>query len=59
MAASTADIKAGGKEAAYLPDADSIMAQLAKHTQGGEVVCVFSNGFDGTHGKLLATLGRR
>ena len=54
------DIKASGKEAGYLPDADSIVAHLAKHAQGGEVICVFSNGgFDGIHGKLLATLGRR
>ena len=54
------DIKAGGKTAEYLPDADAIVAHLAKHAQGGEVVCVFSNGgFGGIHEKLLATLGRR
>jgi UDP-N-acetylmuramate: L-alanyl-gamma-D-glutamyl-meso-diaminopimelate ligase len=55
-----ADIKASGKEAAYLPDANAIVAHLAQHAQGGDVVCVFSNGgFDGIHGKLLARLGRR
>ena len=37
----------------------AIVRHLAKTAQGGEVVCVFSNGgFDGIHGKLLATLGR-
>jgi len=36
------------------------VAHLARHAQGGEVICVFSNGgFDGIHGKLLAQLGRR
>jgi len=55
-----ADIKASGKEAAYLPDANAIVAHLAQHAQGGDVICVFSNGgFDGIHGKLLARLGRR
>ena len=38
------DIKASGKAAAYLPDADAIVAYLAKHALGGEVVVVFSNG---------------
>ncbi len=55
-----ADIKASGKTAAYLPDADAIVAHLAKNAQGGDVICVFSNGgFGGIHGKLLAQLGRR
>jgi UDP-N-acetylmuramate: L-alanyl-gamma-D-glutamyl-meso-diaminopimelate ligase len=54
------DIQSGGKEAAYLPDTDSIVAHLAKHARGGDVVCVFSNGgFGGIHEKLLSTLGRR
>ena len=54
------DLKAAGKEAEYLPDANRIVAHLARHAQGGEVICVFSNGgFDGIHGKLLAQLGRR
>ena len=54
------DIKASGKTAEYLPDADAIVAHLAKNAQGGEVICVFSNGgFGGIHEKLLATLGNR
>ncbi len=53
-------LEASGKTAAYLPDADSIVAHLAKHAQGGDIICVFSNGgFDGIHGKLLERLGRR
>ena len=52
------DIGAGGKPAAYLPDADTIVAHLAKNVQGGQVVCVFSNGgFGGIHTKLLERLG--
>ena len=54
------DLKAAGKNAAYLPDADAIVAHLAKNAQGGDVVCVFSNGgFGGIHGKLLERLNRR
>jgi UDP-N-acetylmuramate: L-alanyl-gamma-D-glutamyl-meso-diaminopimelate ligase len=49
-----------GKEAAYLPDVDSIVAHIAKGAQGGDVVCVFSNGgFGGIHGKLLERLGKK
>jgi UDP-N-acetylmuramate: L-alanyl-gamma-D-glutamyl-meso-diaminopimelate ligase len=55
-----ADIKSAGKESIYLPNADAIVAHLARHALGGDVVVVFSNGgFDGIHGKLLAQLGRR
>jgi UDP-N-acetylmuramate: L-alanyl-gamma-D-glutamyl-meso-diaminopimelate ligase len=54
------DLKALGKEAAYLPDVDAIVAHVAQGVQGGEVVIVFSNGgFGGIHGKLLERLGRR
>jgi UDP-N-acetylmuramate: L-alanyl-gamma-D-glutamyl-meso-diaminopimelate ligase len=54
------DITASGKPAAYLPDVDAIIAHLAKEAQGGDVVCVFSNGgFGGIHAKLLERLGRR
>jgi len=54
------DLKAAGKDAAYLPDVDSIVAHVAKNAEGGDIVCVFSNGgFGGIHGKLLARLGRR
>jgi UDP-N-acetylmuramate: L-alanyl-gamma-D-glutamyl-meso-diaminopimelate ligase len=54
------DLKAAGKDAAYLPDVDSIIAHVAKGAQGGDIVCIFSNGgFGGIHGKLLERLGRR
>jgi len=54
------DLKALGKDAAYLPDVDAIVAHVAQGVQGGEVVVVFSNGgFGGIHGKLLGRLGRR
>ena len=50
---------AEGKQAAYLPDADAIVTHLVKHSQGGEVICVFSNGgFGGIHTKLLQRLGK-
>src|SRR5271154_7208728 len=53
-------IGAGGKPAAYLPDADAIVKHIGQHARGGDVVVVFSNGgFGGIHGKLLARLGRR
>jgi len=52
------DLKAAGKEAAYLPDVDSIVDHVARRAQGGDVICVFSNGgFGGIHGKLLQALG--
>jgi UDP-N-acetylmuramate: L-alanyl-gamma-D-glutamyl-meso-diaminopimelate ligase len=55
-----ADLKAAGKDAAYLPDVDAIVAQTAQKAQGGDVVVVFSNGgFGGIHQKLLERLGRR
>jgi UDP-N-acetylmuramate: L-alanyl-gamma-D-glutamyl-meso-diaminopimelate ligase len=54
------DLKSAGKDAAYLPDVEAIVAHVATSVQGGEVVCVFSNGgFGGIHGKLLERLGRR
>jgi UDP-N-acetylmuramate: L-alanyl-gamma-D-glutamyl-meso-diaminopimelate ligase len=53
------DLKTLGKDAAYLPDVDAIVAHVAQSVQGGEVVVVFSNGgFGGIHGKLLERLGR-
>jgi len=55
-----ADLQAAGKDAAYLPDADAIVAHLATKVQGGDIVCVFSNGgFGGIHQKLLEHLGRK
>ena len=54
------DIQSSGKTAAYLPDADAIVAHLKRDVAGGDVVCVFSNGgFGGIHEKLLAALGAR
>jgi UDP-N-acetylmuramate: L-alanyl-gamma-D-glutamyl-meso-diaminopimelate ligase len=54
------DLKASGKNASYLPDVDSIVSHVANGAQGGDIVCVFSNGgFGGIHGKLLDRLGRR
>ena len=54
------NLKAAGKTAAYLPDANSIVANVGQNAQGGDIVCVFSNGgFDDIHRKLLERLGRR
>ncbi|HXE42928.1 MAG TPA: cyanophycin synthetase, partial [Candidatus Baltobacteraceae bacterium] len=54
------DLKASGKDAAYLPDVNSIVAHVAKNVLGGDVICVFSNGgFGGIHAKLLDRLGKR
>jgi UDP-N-acetylmuramate: L-alanyl-gamma-D-glutamyl-meso-diaminopimelate ligase len=53
------DLNAAKKSAAYLPDVDSIVAHISKAVQGGDIVCVFSNGgFGGIHEKLLKRLGR-
>jgi UDP-N-acetylmuramate: L-alanyl-gamma-D-glutamyl-meso-diaminopimelate ligase len=55
-----ADLEAAGKHAAYLPDADAIVAHAGSHVQPGDIVCIFSNGgFGGIHGKLQERLGRR
>jgi len=54
------DLKNAGKSADYLPDVDAIVRHVAKNVEGGDVVCVFSNGeFGGIHGKLMERLGRR
>jgi len=54
------DLKNSGKNSAYLPDVDSIVTYLVKSVQGGDIICVFSNGgFGGIHGKLLERLGRK
>ena len=53
------DLKALGKESAYLPDADAIVKYVGPKAKGGDVICVFSNGgFGGIHDKLLRRLGR-
>ncbi len=54
------DLQGAGKDAAYLPEVNSIVNHIAEGIQGGDVVCVFSNGgFGGIHQKLLDRLGRR
>ena len=54
------ELKDTGKPSAYLADADAIVAHVGQQAQGGDVVCVFSNGgFGGIHDKLLTRLGRR
>ena len=54
------DLAATGKPAAYLKDVDAIVAHLKKEAQGGDVVCVFSNGgFGNIHARLLDVFGRR
>ena len=54
------DIQQAGKTAAYLADADAIVAHVTKLAEGGDVICVFSNGgFGGIHGKLLERLNYR
>jgi UDP-N-acetylmuramate: L-alanyl-gamma-D-glutamyl-meso-diaminopimelate ligase len=54
------DLKGAGKNAAYLPDVDTIVGHAGKHVQPGDVVCVFSNGgFGGIHTKLLDRFARR
>jgi UDP-N-acetylmuramate: L-alanyl-gamma-D-glutamyl-meso-diaminopimelate ligase len=51
------DLHSAGKLATYLPDANAIVAHVAKSAEGGDVVCVFSNGgFGGIHEKLLERL---
>jgi UDP-N-acetylmuramate: L-alanyl-gamma-D-glutamyl-meso-diaminopimelate ligase len=51
------DLQAANKSAAYLPDVETIVNHVTKNVQGGDVICVFSNGgFGGIHGKLLERL---
>ncbi len=55
-----ADLTANGKQAEFLPDVDTIVRHLAQHAQGGDVICVFTNGgFGNIHTKLLERLGKR
>jgi UDP-N-acetylmuramate: L-alanyl-gamma-D-glutamyl-meso-diaminopimelate ligase len=54
------EIKASGKTAEYLTDAEAIVAHLRTEAVGGDVVCVFSNGgFGNIHDKLLAAFAAR
>lgn len=54
------DLKTAGKNAAYLADADAIVAHAGTQVQPGDIVVVFSNGgFGGIHGKLLERFSRK
>ena len=51
------DLRALGKEAAFVPTTDEIVRTLAPQLRSGDLVCVMSSGgFDGIHGKLLKAL---
>jgi UDP-N-acetylmuramate: L-alanyl-gamma-D-glutamyl-meso-diaminopimelate ligase len=51
----SADIARLGGKASYLPDIDSIVAEVKQHARPGDTIAVLSNGgFGGIHGKLLA-----
>ncbi len=51
------EIRASGKPAEYLPTVEAIVDHVKKNVNGGDVVCVFSNGgFGGIHQKLLSAL---
>jgi UDP-N-acetylmuramate: L-alanyl-gamma-D-glutamyl-meso-diaminopimelate ligase len=52
------DLHRSGTKAAYIPDVDTIVKQLAGSAAPGDVVCVLSSGsFDGLHDKLLDAIG--
>jgi UDP-N-acetylmuramate: L-alanyl-gamma-D-glutamyl-meso-diaminopimelate ligase len=52
------DLHQSGTKAAYVPEVDSIVKQLAESAAPGDVVCVLSSGsFDGLHDKLLDAIG--
>ena len=52
------DLHRSGTKAAYIPDTDAIVKQLAESAAPGDVVCVLSSGsFDGLHDKLLDAIG--
>jgi UDP-N-acetylmuramate: L-alanyl-gamma-D-glutamyl-meso-diaminopimelate ligase len=51
------DLKATSKPTAYLPSVEAIVDHCAQSLEGGEVICVFSNGgFGNIHAKLLDRL---
>jgi UDP-N-acetylmuramate: L-alanyl-gamma-D-glutamyl-meso-diaminopimelate ligase len=55
-----ADLKSRGKDAFFLPDVDTIVQHLGRQAQGGDVICVFTNGgFGNIHAKLLDRLAKR
>jgi UDP-N-acetylmuramate: L-alanyl-gamma-D-glutamyl-meso-diaminopimelate ligase len=51
------ELQAAGKAAVYLADVGAIVDHVVKNAEGGDVVCVFSNGgFGGIHTRLLERL---
>jgi UDP-N-acetylmuramate: L-alanyl-gamma-D-glutamyl-meso-diaminopimelate ligase len=54
------DVRAGGRSGVVLDGVDSIIARVVEEAEGGDVICVFSNGgFGGIHQKLLDRLAHR
>jgi UDP-N-acetylmuramate: L-alanyl-gamma-D-glutamyl-meso-diaminopimelate ligase len=54
----SSDIARLGGTGFYLPDVETIVAEIKRHARSGDVVAVLSNGgFGGIHQKLLASLG--
>ncbi len=52
------DLHQRGTKAAYIPEVEQIVKQLAASAAPGDVVCVLSSGsFDGIHDKLLDEIG--
>jgi UDP-N-acetylmuramate: L-alanyl-gamma-D-glutamyl-meso-diaminopimelate ligase len=52
------DLHRGGTKAAYTPEVDHIVKQLAESAAPGDIVCVLSSGsFEGLHDKLLDAIG--
>jgi UDP-N-acetylmuramate: L-alanyl-gamma-D-glutamyl-meso-diaminopimelate ligase len=52
------DLHRAGTKAAYTPEVDTIVKQLAESAAPGDVVCVLSSGsFDGLHDRLLDAIG--
>ena len=52
------DLHQRGTKAAYIPEVETIVKQLAESAAPGDVVCVLSSGsFDGLHDKLLDAIG--
>ena len=51
------DLKAQGKDAVFLPDAQAILKELLQTSRPGDVIAILSNGdFEGLHNRLLEAL---
>ncbi|HEY7059128.1 MAG TPA: UDP-N-acetylmuramate:L-alanyl-gamma-D-glutamyl-meso-diaminopimelate ligase [Vicinamibacterales bacterium] len=54
------ELKAGGKDARYIPRVDDIVETVGREARQGDLVIVMSNGgFEDIHNKLLAALEQR